>query len=607
MRVLSTIVIFLCLLPEGTLMAQLSPGKLTTAHAAYEGTLNCTLCHDLGKKVSNDKCLDCHDILQDRIVNNLGYHASSEVRGQDCFACHSEHHGRAFEMIRFDESAFDHNLAGYELTGSHATIDCRDCHQPEYIASTEIRKIDNTFLGLGTDCAACHEDYHQGTLDNDCASCHTTEAFAPADFFDHADTDFALRGAHQEVDCIDCHAMETRNGQDFQVFADIPFADCVACHEDVHANQLPGDCQSCHNEQSFNNQQSLSRYNHRLTRFPLEGAHRKVSCAACHQLDVSPVRLFQLELGTAPDDCVACHEDVHEGKFGENCAECHSVNSFTGDFNEASFNHGLTDFALEGKHQDVECAACHTTNLIDPLPFQQCTDCHTDYHEGAFVQAAGPVVDCASCHLVDGFEIVNYTIEQHNTTDFPLTGAHLATPCVFCHLPDQAEDWVFQDLGTTCVACHENIHQDEITAQYYPNEDCTQCHTTNNWVENNFDHNLTSFALEGKHASVNCRECHLDADTGQRVFAETSVDCMSCHTDVHYGQFADAGGYIDCASCHAPADWTAPYFDHDNAAFQLDGSHVNVACEQCHPIVADAGTTYVLYKTNQFACIDCHK
>ncbi len=40
--------------------AQISPGKLSKAHAHLEGVANCTQCHTLGKKVSNEKCMACH-------------------------------------------------------------------------------------------------------------------------------------------------------------------------------------------------------------------------------------------------------------------------------------------------------------------------------------------------------------------------------------------------------------------------------------------------------------------------------------------------------------------------------------------------------------------
>jgi len=39
------------------------------------------------------------------IKNNInygrGYHSSSDVKGKNCWVCHSEHHGRNFRIINF--------------------------------------------------------------------------------------------------------------------------------------------------------------------------------------------------------------------------------------------------------------------------------------------------------------------------------------------------------------------------------------------------------------------------------------------------------------------------------------------------------------------------
>ena len=90
------------------LQAQLSPGKLTTAHADLEGMFKCTQCHVLGNKLDDNKCLGCHEEIQSLIDLDRGYHSSEEVRTRECAACHSEHHGRNFDMMRFDQENFDH-------------------------------------------------------------------------------------------------------------------------------------------------------------------------------------------------------------------------------------------------------------------------------------------------------------------------------------------------------------------------------------------------------------------------------------------------------------------------------------------------------------------
>src|SRR5512139_2822916 len=90
------------------LFAQISPGDLAQPHSALEGMSNCTQCHTLGAKVSNEKCLTCHTEIKERVDANKGYHSSSEVKAKSCVACHNDHHGRTFEIIRFDKQNFDH-------------------------------------------------------------------------------------------------------------------------------------------------------------------------------------------------------------------------------------------------------------------------------------------------------------------------------------------------------------------------------------------------------------------------------------------------------------------------------------------------------------------
>ncbi|MCX6283385.1 MAG: hypothetical protein NTW31_04010 [Bacteroidetes bacterium] len=67
------------LLSANPVIAQISPGQLASVHSNLEGISNCTHCHTLGDKVTNDKCLSCHTELKARLDLHKGYHASSEV------------------------------------------------------------------------------------------------------------------------------------------------------------------------------------------------------------------------------------------------------------------------------------------------------------------------------------------------------------------------------------------------------------------------------------------------------------------------------------------------------------------------------------------------
>ncbi len=589
--------------------AQLSPGDLAQPHAHLEGLSNCTKCHNLGESVSSQKCLDCHKEIKALVNQNRGYHASLEVRRQECFDCHSDHHGRRFQMVRFDEKNFNHNLTGFELTGAHKRIDCRECHKPDFIDDADLRKRRNTWLGLGTACLDCHDDYHQGTLSNDCAKCHDTEAFRPAPKFSHDKTRFPLTGKHKQVDCGSCHQVETRNGKEFQRFADLPFNNCNACHQDAHRGNLGNNCKQCHSDAGWDVLTSLRNFNHNTTGFPLKGRHQRVDCFSCHTPDATAATVFQDRLGIAPSACAQCHEDVHQGRFGSDCTQCHNENSwkFAGDPDR--FDHDMTDFPLEGKHATVDCAKCHTSGrYTDPLPFARCTDCHEDYHKGAFT--VGKLVrDCADCHDVAGFAPSTFDIDDHNRSEFPLEGAHMATPCIACHLPDPpgGNEWRFNGLGTRCIDCHDDVHAGQLDPRWYPQQDCQQCHSPESWVSAiRFDHGQTDFALEGAHARAACSACHTrDETTPYGRFKDLDTDCVACHENVHGRQF-EQRGVTDCQRCHDFEAWRLPDFDHSRTKFPLEGKHAEVACEACHKEKYIDGALRVEYKIPSFQCIDCH-
>lgn len=509
-------------------LAQISPGELCEAHAHLEGMSNCTLCHVLGDKVTDQKCLDCHKEIKSRIDQKKGYHASSEIGTKQCINCHSDHHGRKFDIVHFKTENFNHKLTGYALEGKHTEKKCEDCHKKENISDADIKKKKFTYLGLGTECLSCHEDYHQKTLSSNCLNCHDYQEFKKAPKFDHNKAKFKLVGKHTTVVCLDCHKKEQKAGKDFQVFSGLKY-----------------------------------------------------------------------------DNCVACHKDVHDNKFGQDCLKCHTEQSFHEIKGIKDFDHSKTNYKLEGKHTTVACAQCHKTKVTDPLKYERCANCHTDYHEKQFVKD-GKSPDCIECHTVNGFVGSSFSIEKHALTTFPLKGAHLATPCFVCH--KKTEKWKFKPMDVQCAGCHDNIHKGFITEKYYPASDCKVCHTEDRWSAVIFDHNTTEYKLEGAHTTQDCRECHFRVGTDGEVhqqFAGISQNCATCHKDSHRNQF-EANGVTDCKSCHDYIDWKVKKFDHNITKFKLEGKHQDVACKECHKEILVEGSPFVLYKINDFKCEDCH-
>jgi len=588
------------------LYGQISPGKLAAAHSQLEGISNCTQCHELGKQVSTQKCLDCHQELKTRIDKNKGYHASSEVKAVSCFTCHSEHHGVKFEIVRFDAKQFNHKLTGYPLTGKHEASDCNNCHKSEYISDAKIRSKDFTYLGLTDQCNICHEDVHRATLDRDCNKCHTTEKFAPASRFKHKDTDYPLTGKHLDLKCESCHKKEEKDRKPFQVFTGIKFSQCSSCHEDVHKKRFGPSCNTCHNDQSFSILNSHIEFNHSITGYTLKGKHKLIDCSSCHKNSLKALSTaFQDFSKTKIEGCIQCHEDIHENKFGQNCVQCHTEQSFKLKEVPTDFDHDLTQYRLEGKHELIDCKKCHISKMTDPIVHDQCMNCHEDYHKGQFVKN-NLNQDCAACHTVQNFSESTYGLDQHDKSDFPLNGAHMATSCVDCHL--KKDKWTFARIGTQCIDCHEDVHNGKLDNKFYPEKKCLTCHEEASWQDVEFDHALTDFALKGKHASIKCNDCHLltaNKEPSGQVFALASNECISCHEDIHKDQFNEQGK-VNCAQCHDFEQWKIPQFNHDQTAFSLSGAHKNVACDQCHRQIEINGVNCTQYKLLSFKCIDCH-
>ena len=320
--------------------------------------------------------------------------------------------------------------------------------------------------------------------------------------------------------------------------------------------------------------------------------------------------IFQDNIGVAANECVACHDDTHEGKFGSDCAKCHNELSFLALNDMDFFDHTVTDYPLEGKHLEVDCKQCHTDRFSTPIDFTTCSNCHSDYHNGEFAKN-GTSPDCIECHtLNNGFDYTLYGFDQHQSSTFPLEGAHVATPCFACHISEDDERWTFANIGVQCIDCHVDIHENYISNQYYPNNSCTSCHVSDAWNQVTFDHSLTNWPLEGEHAAVNCRECHFEFAENETTISQNFINldtqCASCHENVHDDMFA-INGITDCSRCHITDSWIPEKFNHDDTAFPLEGRHTEIDCKACHELENKSGVSTVVYKLNKLECIDCHQ
>jgi nitrate/TMAO reductase-like tetraheme cytochrome c subunit len=521
-----TLIVFLCSL--GPLAAQLSPGDLSNSHAQLEGMSNCTQCHVIGNKVSVDKCLACHTEIRDRIAAQKGYHSSAEVKRNLCFACHSEHNGKNFKLIRLDITKFDHNLTGYQLSTPHAKKECKDCHTAKNITDQKLKAKKSTYLGVNTECLTCHTDYHQQTLSATCLNCHTPEAFKPASKFSHTSAKFQLTGKHKSVDCIKCHKVETVNGKKFQEFKGLQFSNCTSCHNDPHKNQFGQNCRQCHNEESFHAVKGGVKFDHSKTNFKLEEKHLTVACNACHKGKLTdPLKYSK---------CTDCHADYHNGQFGKNgvtpdCSQCHSVKGFNL-FTYTIDQHNSGPFPLQKSHGAVPCTECHKKQ--EKWSFRQigmsCKDCHKDIHQKIIEPKYYPDANCKVCHNEGKWSDVTF---NHSATGFNLDGAHNRQTCRVCHFKTDSRGIVqqkFYELTSACSSCHADNHFSQFAKGGVTT--CTDCHGTENWKASKFDHNNTLFKLDGKHINVACAKCHKPTQEGSVIYVKYKLKdykCESCH------------------------------------------------------------------------------
>jgi hypothetical protein len=608
--------------------AQISPGPLAHAHQALNGPANCTRCHAASVRSRSFLCLDCHREIAAELQQHRGLHASYPQAGSPgaaCVKCHSDHNGENFAIVHWTPTAagFDHKQTGYPLDGKHAGVACRDCHAARNIsaaarAALPAKDLNHTYMGLDARCALCHEDKHQGRLGTDCARCHTTANWKKVSVeergFDHAQTRFPLTGAHQQVSCGKCHAA----GADGQVrFAGISFATCSACHADPHKGAFKQDCSSCHSTATWKKSPFEAKFDHSRTAYPLLGKHLELACTSCHTGGdfKSPV---------AHAACMDCHKtDPHRGQFAARadrgrCEACHTVMGWRPSTFTAA-EHARTGFPLVRPHDRVECAKCHTPAGVQTqfkVRFALCTDCHADAHQGEF--AAAPWLNrCERCHAGATFKTANYTLDLHQKSRFPLTGAHMAVACDQCHKPAVGSKMArFRFAEPTCTTCHEDVHRGQFAERMAAHTSsgktagCEACHSTRDWHDvSRFNHDTTQFALVGTHRAVACVECHHPPNLERTMmhvrFGDAATNCDGCHENPHAEQFGKQAPR--CESCHNTHKWRPSLFDHEKTSFSLKGGHQDVACSACHVNKHSVdGVEVLFYKPTPTQCADCH-
>ncbi len=417
---------------------------------------------------------------------------------------------------------------------------------------------------------------------------------------------------------------------------------CLACHDGISQQISTGAgthtqmreasrCATCHQDHRGNDfdltRSAYARFDHAETNFSLAW-HQvgydtlPIDCLACHREETG----FPITL----EGCVSCHAgkdydfiQQHSADLGFECLLCHDGSDWM-----SGFDHQSTVFPLDGRHAQALCSACHTQvrfvsqQSIDQENILQvfrqtpstCAACHQEpeRHASFFTQS------CNVCHNTgawtpatlegepfDHFAQTAFSLEQHRT-DY--SGQVMA--CKACHPMN-----IYAFEAGSCSACHgqgeENLRFIQEHQGYY-GPACLNCHDGVDRMQG-FRHE-DHFPLQGKHAEINCQDCHAEGR-----YLDTPSECVSCHAepDIHVGFFG-----LKCQYCHDAGSWSPARLQIHNFPVghgDQDGSD----CTTCHQ---DSYTAYTCYTCHEHqpgpileshlqagitveelpACADCH-
>ncbi|HYL63620.1 MAG TPA: hypothetical protein VE077_13460 [Candidatus Methylomirabilis sp.] len=517
---------------------------LLGAHAAVQ----CEDCHK-GAAVGQYEglsilCSSCH--LRDFQNATSPSHTASSFP-TTCDTCHN--------VDTWAGAKFDHlKQTGYALTGAHATLDCVACH------------VGGKYQGTPATCQGCHLPDWQKTTDPvhsaagpdfapaNCANCHTTAGWAGANF-NHSQF-FPLTNSHAGLQCSQCHVPGA-------AYSAAPTT-CQGCHMDkfnsaatpvnhVQAGFPPALCSTCHDTIAW----ADGKFDHTtMTTFPLTGLHIGVACSACHSSGVykgltTSCGASGCHLTTWQQTNNPVHSAAGPDFAAANCANCHT----TSGWDTANFNHNQF-FPLTNAHAGLQCVQCHVAGAAYSAAPTTCQGCHMANYNGAVspinhVQLGFPPALCSTCHDTIAWTDGKF---DHSTTTFPLTGAHLTTPCASCHINNNYSG----TLPTDCYSCHlADWNSTQTLGGSVPNHiaagyptTCTSCHTTTSWLGATFNH--TFFRIP--HNGSVCSDCH------QVPTDYSSFTCINCHTrsahdqtstnQIHQGNKSYSYGPTTCYNCH---------------------------------------------------------
>jgi predicted CXXCH cytochrome family protein len=400
-------------------------------------------------------------------------------------------------------------------------------------------------------------------------------------FASHADFEKQCSYCHKPLKsnlatlCLDCHTDVNQQIQSNQ-----------GVHSQIANVNKCGFCHPEHRGRGFDpTMASFPLFDHSTTSFSLNWHQENydatpMQCSECHIQSSYSIVENQTCL-----DCHSAHDknfaQAHVQDYGSNCLGCHD-----GLDRMINFDHNQTGYPLEGKHGQIKCTACHTSDNIKDTP-KDCKDCHTEptMHHGIFEQK------CDGCHTPQSWSpasLNNQSFAHLGSTGFSLVLHQIdyskqIITCSTCH----PKDLQIFDIQT-CIDCHtQHDATFMVDHQKQFGSSCMVCHDGVDRLSN-YDH-ANFFPLKGKHATIQCSDCHVN-----QIFRGTSSECWQCHKepDIHKGVFG-----LKCYYCHNSDAWSpANLQQHDFPLNHgLADQSTQLQCDACH------GGNYVDY-----TCYNCH-
>src|SRR3989339_130634 len=166
-----------------------------------------------------------------------------------------------------------------------------------------------------------------------------------------------IGGQVRNNECLACRteiSQLQKENKGFHSSSDVRSKSCIKCHSEHHGRKF--------RIVNFN----PKTFDHSKTSFQLTGKHAQTDCFKCHTPDLMSDAKYKKNKGTflgLKATCVSCHQDLHQGRFGDKCSSCHVTESFHTIKNLTNFDHAKTNYPLLGKHTNVDCKACHKNGL----------------------------------------------------------------------------------------------------------------------------------------------------------------------------------------------------------------------------------------------------